>query len=161
MEVWKSLNVEDYCLKDLFEETECVRNTRSSGTKKLKTNFKSKIRESSFHYQSVRLWNSAPLEIINAETPSKAKKAIREYVLTLPIWKFHDMVKLFLQCDHQKFRKLRGFTVLIVIIFIHCSHDKKKYFVYLFEMLKYTHTHTHTLYRCPPPLYFSFSASSW
>ena len=62
-----------------------IRNTRSSESKKLKTNFKSKIRESSFHYQSVRLWNSAPLEIINAETQSEAKKAIREYVLTLPI----------------------------------------------------------------------------
>ena len=58
---------------------------RLSGSKKLKTNFKSKKRESSFHYQSVRLWNSAPLEIINAETQSEAKKSIREYVLTLPI----------------------------------------------------------------------------
>ena len=85
MQVWKALYMEDYCLTDLFEETENERITRSSGTKKLKINFKSKIRESSFHYQSVRLWNSAPHEIINAETQSQAKKAIREYVLTLPI----------------------------------------------------------------------------
>ena len=85
MEVWKAPNLENYCLSDLFQEVDNERVTRSSGTRKLKTNFKSNLRESSFHYQSVRLWNSAPLEIIQAETESKAKSEIRKYVLTLPI----------------------------------------------------------------------------
>ena len=85
MEVWKAINVEEYCLKDLFEEVENERNTRSSGTRKMKVNFKSNTRESSFHYQSARLWNSAPLEIIHAETETQAKSAIRKYVMTLPI----------------------------------------------------------------------------
>ena len=65
--------------------SKCDERFRQESTEKLKMNFKSKIRESSFHYQGARLWNSAPLEIINAETQSEAKKAIREYVLTLPI----------------------------------------------------------------------------
>ena len=85
MEVWKALNLENYCLSDIFQEVDNERITRSSGTRKLKNNFKSNLRESSFHYQSVRLWNSAPLEIIQAETESKAKSEIRKYVLTLPI----------------------------------------------------------------------------
>ena len=85
MEVWKSLNLEDYCLKSLFQEVERSRSTRSSGTRKLKTNFKTKIRYSSFQYQSVRLWNSAPDDVTNAATESKAKSAIRKFVSALPI----------------------------------------------------------------------------
>ena len=63
MEVWKALNLEDYCLKGIFQEVDNERNSRSAGTRKLKINFKSNLRESSFHYQSVRLWNSAPIEV--------------------------------------------------------------------------------------------------
>ena len=77
--------MEDYCLKSLFQEVERSRSTRSSGTRKLKTNFKTKIRDSSFQYQSVRLWNSAPDDVTNAATESKAKSAIRKFVSTLPI----------------------------------------------------------------------------
>ena len=71
--------------KSLFQEVERARTTRSSGTRKLKINFKTKIRESSFHYQSVRLWNSAPDDVTNATTESQAKSAVRKFVLTLPI----------------------------------------------------------------------------
>ena len=85
MEVWKALNVEEYCLKNVFEEVDNERNTRSSGNRKLKTSFKRNIRESSFHFPSARLWNSAQQEVTHAETESQAKRAIRKFVMTLPI----------------------------------------------------------------------------
>ena len=84
IQVWKSLNYEDYCLHDMFEATENQRNTRSTGTNKLKISFKTKLRESSFHYPSVLLWNSAPIEVTNAVSESQARTAIRKFVLTLP-----------------------------------------------------------------------------
>ena len=49
---------------------------------KIKTVFKSKLRENSFVYPSVQLWNSAPSEITIETTESKAKKAIRHFVKT-------------------------------------------------------------------------------
>ena len=83
-QVWKSLNYEDYCLKGLFEATENQKSTRSEGSEKLQISFKSKIRESSFHYPSVLLWNSAPKEVTNAVSEYQAKTAIKKFVLTLP-----------------------------------------------------------------------------
>ena len=86
IEVWKALNVEDYCLKDIFQRVESAKtNVRSSGKNRIKSTFKSKLRENSFHYPSVRLWNTAPTEITMATTESAARNAIRKYVLTLPI----------------------------------------------------------------------------
>jgi hypothetical protein len=86
MEVWKSLNKENYCLNDLFEKAESNNgNTRSAGLNKLKTAFKTKIRENSFVYPSVQLWNSAPPAMTTETTELRAKKAIRNFVKTLPI----------------------------------------------------------------------------
>ena len=86
IEVWKALNVEDYCLKDIFQRVESAKtNVRSSGKNRIKSTFKSKLRENSFHYPSVRLWNTAPTEITCATTESAARRAIKKYVLTLPI----------------------------------------------------------------------------
>ena len=84
MQVWKSISNEDYCLHDMFKPRENQRETRSAGTKKLQINFRTKLREASFHFPSVRLWNSAPEEVTNAPTESQAKTAIRKFVLTLP-----------------------------------------------------------------------------
>ena len=85
MEVWKSLNLEDYCSKSLFQEVERERTTSSTGSRKLKMNFKTKIRESSFYYQSLRVWNSAPEDVTNPSNESQAKSAIRRFVLSLPV----------------------------------------------------------------------------
>ena len=85
MEVWKSLNLEDYCLKSLFQEVERERTTSSTGSRKLKMNFKTKIRESSFYYQSLRVWNSAPEDVTNPSNESQANSAIRRFVLSLPV----------------------------------------------------------------------------
>ena len=81
IEVWKSLNLEDYCLKDLFERV----NSRNSERIRLKSAFKSRLRENSFHYPSVRIWNTAPSTVTHAKTESQARKAIRNFVQTLPI----------------------------------------------------------------------------
>ena len=81
VETWKALNVDNYCLKDIFEKVE-VRgiNTRSSNKIRLKSHFKSRLRDSSFQYPSVQLWNGAPQEITEAKTEAAARIAIRKFV---------------------------------------------------------------------------------
>ena len=56
--------------------------TRSAGLNRLKIGFKSKLRENSFAYPSILIWNSAPPEVTTAESESKARSAIRK---SLPI----------------------------------------------------------------------------
>ena len=85
IEVWKSLHLENYCLKELFEKVTSNQRTRSENKIRLKANFKTRLRESSFHYPSVQVWNSAPLSVTKATSESQARNAIREYVKTLPI----------------------------------------------------------------------------
>ena len=80
IEVWKSLNVENYCLNGLFEKVSRKHKTRSEDNIRLKSGFKSRLRESSFHYPSVQVWNSAPTSVTKAE--SQARKAIRDYYVT-------------------------------------------------------------------------------
>ena len=80
METWKALNVEDYCLKNIFERVQNIRETRSSNQIRLKTFFKTKIRETSFQFPSVELWNNAPIEVTEAKSESQAKAAIRNFV---------------------------------------------------------------------------------
>ena len=81
IEVWKSLNLENYCLKNLFEKV----NSRNQNRIRLKAGFKSRLRENSFHYPSVQLWNSAPATITHSKSESQARKAIRDFVKTLPV----------------------------------------------------------------------------
>ena len=86
IEVWKALNYENHCLQGLFEKAHTDKGiTRSAGLNKLKSCFKTKIRENSYSYPSIQLWNSAPSDVTTAETESKARKAIRNYVMTLPV----------------------------------------------------------------------------
>ena len=86
IEVWKALNQENHCLKSLFVKAETNQGiTRSAGMNKLKSCFKTKIRENSYAYPSIQIWNSAPREVTTAETETKARAAIRKYVKTLPI----------------------------------------------------------------------------
>ena len=87
VETWKALNNENYCLRDIFERIENgPHNTRSSNKIKLKSYFKTRIRESSFQLPSVQLWNAAPVEVTEASSESKARSEIRKHVLkTIPI----------------------------------------------------------------------------
>ena len=85
IEVWKSLNIENYCLSNAFEKVEFSRFTRGSLKIRLKSSFKSQLRENSFQYPSVQLWNSAPKDVTSASTESEARAAIKAYVRKLPI----------------------------------------------------------------------------
>ena len=87
MEVWKALNKEDYCLKDLFERVPYKGiKTRSTNQVRLKTNFKTRLRENSFQFPSVQLWNAAPPEVTEASSENKARAEIRKHVKqTIPI----------------------------------------------------------------------------
>ena len=80
IETWKALYQEEYCLKDVFERVVSRISPRSENQIRLKSNFKTKIRETSFQYPSVQLWNAAPKEITEAKTETQARAAIRSYV---------------------------------------------------------------------------------
>ena len=85
-EVWKALNQQNHCLRNLFELTESNQgNTRSAGLNKLKISFKTTIRENSFSYPSIQLWNAAPSDVTTAKTEAQARNAIRKFVETLPV----------------------------------------------------------------------------
>ena len=85
IEVWKSLNFDNYCLSDLFEKVVTAQQTRNSNKIRLKCGFKTKLRENSFQYPSVQIWNSAPISVTAAQTESAARSAIRTFVQTLPL----------------------------------------------------------------------------
>ena len=58
--------------------------TRSAGLNRLKAGFKSKIRENSFAFPSIQVWNSALPEVTTAETEAKSRAAIKKYVCEDP-----------------------------------------------------------------------------
>ena len=82
VEVWKALNTKN-TLSNLFEKVEGT--TRASQNNKIKVVKNSQLRENSFVYPTVKLWNSAPVSVTRAETENKAKKGIREFVKSLPL----------------------------------------------------------------------------
>ena len=86
IEAWKAVNNENHCLKSFFEKAHTNQGiTRSAGLNKLKSCFKTKIRENSYSYPSIQIWNSAPSDVTTAATESAARRAIRSYVMTLPV----------------------------------------------------------------------------
>ena len=86
VETWKAINGKDYCLKDIFERTDSKEGLRSANNVRLKTNFRSRLRETSFHFPSVELWNAAPPEVTEAKSEAKARVEIRKHVKqTIPI----------------------------------------------------------------------------
>ena len=86
IEVWKAINNKNHCHNGLFEMAHSNQGrTRSAGLNKLKTCFKTKIRENSFAFPSIQLWNAAPSEVTTANTEAAARRAIRLFVKTLPI----------------------------------------------------------------------------
>ena len=80
IETWKAVYLEDYCLKEVFERVDTRISPRTSNQIRLKSAFKTRIRESSFQYPSVQLWNEAPIGITEAPTESQARSAIRKFV---------------------------------------------------------------------------------
>ena len=82
VEVWKALNTKN-SLSGLFEKVEGT--TRAAQNNKIKVLKNSQLRENSFVYPTVKLWNSAPISVTQADSESKAKKGIRQFVKTLPL----------------------------------------------------------------------------
>ena len=86
IKVWKALNLENHSLKNLFEKIDnSQHNTRASMKIRLKLGLKSRLRDNSFHYPSVKLWNAAPSTVCNAQTESQVRTAIRAFVESLPV----------------------------------------------------------------------------
>ena len=80
IETWKALYQEEYCLKEIFERVDSRISPRSENQIRLKSSFRTKIRETSFQYPSVQLWNACPKTITEARTETQARAAIRSYV---------------------------------------------------------------------------------
>ena len=84
IEVWKGLNKENYCLNEMFEKVVTNnRVTRSAGLIKQKNVFKSKLRENSFAYPSIQLWN-CKYNNRNQRIKGQNCDQNRNYVKTLP-----------------------------------------------------------------------------
>ena len=58
IETWKAIYVEDYCLNEVFERVDSRISPRALNQIRLKSNFKTKIRETSFQFPSVRAFTS-------------------------------------------------------------------------------------------------------
>ena len=82
IEVWKALHPGS-SLTGLFEKVQGT--TRAASQNRIKLEKYCKLRESSFLYPSSKLWNRAPLNIVEAKTESQARKAIRTFVKSLPL----------------------------------------------------------------------------
>ena len=83
IEVWKGLNLNNG-LSDLFEKVEG--STRAASENRIQVGgLNSKLKDNSFHYPSVKLWNMAPVAVVMSKTEGSARKAIRQFVKTLPM----------------------------------------------------------------------------
>ena len=84
-EVWKSINTE-YCLSDMFQlaksNTRAVKKSRVITPKVIL----SRLRQNSFLYPSCKLWNCAPVQVTQAKSLAEAKREIRAFAKTLPLW---------------------------------------------------------------------------
>ena len=87
-EAWKIMNVPGYPIS--LEPNNPLRNTgdrvvRETSTKQWKENAKYKNSRESFYIDTGKLWNSAPMEIKNAENISIAKTKIKTFCRSLVI----------------------------------------------------------------------------
>ena len=85
-EVWKALHDSNHPLnieKVVHDDSTCT--TRSVTNGDLKEFGKSNIVHSTFLSDASRVWNKCPNNIKECDTIWKAKKAIKSFVVTLPI----------------------------------------------------------------------------
>ena len=87
LEAWKSVQPEDYCMKDTLQKKEKSRHmgTRSDNQTLLVTGDKDKFTNGSFVHLTAKVWNSAPINVKESVNLSEARRAIRKFVRTLPI----------------------------------------------------------------------------
>ena len=77
--------IKHFCFLVCCTAKENVRSTRSGGNSRLLQSGSSNMCSKTFINDAVRIWNQAPVFIKDAKSIYSAKKAIKEFVLTLPI----------------------------------------------------------------------------
>ena len=88
VEVWKTINCEDYPLQlEPYGSSNEGKNheLRPQPNRIFNDTCRLKKSEQSFNVDAARIWNVAPKEIINAPTLHGAKKLIEAYCKTLPV----------------------------------------------------------------------------
>ena len=85
-EGWKINNTMNYPTKWEHKTTaEDKRTTRANSDKKIPETAKSKTTQASFNNDAKKLWNKIPQNIKDCTSIQMAKKAIKQFVKTLPI----------------------------------------------------------------------------
>ena len=86
LEAWKTVNTEDYCLKESvpLKKRAQYTATRSNDTTLLELGPPDKFANCRFAHKTAQLWNEAPKEIKNETKLTTARSLIREFCLTLP-----------------------------------------------------------------------------
>ena len=85
-EIWKSTHIPNYPIQSEFLiRSDNVANTRAAASGLLKENRLTYSSQKTFLNDAIKLWNCVPQAIRQCETIYVAKKAIKSYVLSLPI----------------------------------------------------------------------------
>ena len=85
-EAWKITNIANYPTKwEMKSKNEEERLTRATTADIVPETAKTTLAQNTCNNDAKKLWNKAPCEIKNAKTLTSAKKAIKHFVLTLPI----------------------------------------------------------------------------
>ena len=86
LEMWKAVNVKDNPIKvEIVSSCPEAPLTRSGGNSRLLEVGKSNLCSKTFKNDAIRIWNHAPNELKECATVWSAKKAIKQFSLTLPI----------------------------------------------------------------------------
>ena len=86
IEASKTANLEDYCLNNILKKRfKSSYSTRNKNQDFFERGVDDLHGSASFVNPTARIWNAAPSTVTHAETESQARKAIRNFVQTLPI----------------------------------------------------------------------------
>ena len=81
IEAWKTVHLEDYCMKDVLKlRHKGNNNTRRNHVNFLDTGVEDIYGSSSFVNSTAKLWNKSPDSVKEAPSLSSAKKEIRRFV---------------------------------------------------------------------------------
>ena len=90
LKVWKSLNQEGYPIKlEPYNEAPASAglNLRQKSNRIFNDSARLQIAKSSFNFDAARIWNATPMSLRRASTKAEAKRLIRIFVTSLPVWK--------------------------------------------------------------------------
>ena len=89
-EVWKAIDVPScpLALDPYKANIYSNHDLRASNNREFNDTARLKLSKSSFNVDAARIWNQAPLDIKHSTCLSEAKRRIKIYTKTLPIW-FH------------------------------------------------------------------------